>query len=60
MPEHGLGVSQLRQDALGQHLPELHAPLVEGIDVPDGPLCEDTVLVECDQLAERGRRQPIE
>ena len=48
---------ELGNDALGQNLPELYSPLVEGIDLPDRALGEDTVLVKRDQLAERGRRQ---
>ena len=32
-----LRLAQLGDDVLGQHLAELHAPLVEGIDVPDRP-----------------------
>ena len=44
--------------ALGEHLPQLDAPLVERVDVPDGALREDAVLVERDELAERLRREP--
>src|SRR5262245_26475527 len=37
--ELGLGIGrELGDDPLGQHLAELHAPLVERVDVPDGPL----------------------
>ncbi len=43
----------------GQHLAELHAPLVKGEDVPDDPLCEDLVLVERDERAEGFGRQGI-
>ena len=50
---------ELRDDALGQHLAQLDAPLVERVDVPDRALGEDAVLVERDQLAERLRRQPF-
>ena len=50
---------QFRDDALGQHLAQLHAPLIERADVPDGALGEDIVLVERDQLAERFRREPL-
>ena len=53
-----VGALQLGDDPLGQHLAQLHAPLVERIDVPDRALGEDAVLVERDQLAERCRRQP--
>src|SRR6185312_861273 len=44
-------------DPLRQGLAELDAPLVKGIDLPEGALCEDAVLVKRDQLAKRGRRQ---
>ena len=37
---------------LGQLLAQLHAPLVEAVDVPDDALDEDLVLVERDQRAE--------
>src|SRR5207253_4879634 len=45
--------------AAGQHLAQLHAPLIEGVDVPDGALREDAVLIECHERAERLRRQPL-
>ena len=44
---------ELGDDALGERLAQLHAPLVERIDLPDRALGEDAVLVERDQLAER-------
>src|ERR1700730_4062110 len=60
MAELGLGLAhQLGDDALGQYLAEFDAPLVERVDVPDGALGEDVMLVQCDQLAKRGRRQPV-
>src|SRR5438309_882251 len=37
---------QLTGDAAGQHLAQLHAPLVERVDVPDRPLGQHLVLVE--------------
>ncbi len=40
---------------LASTLPELDAPLVEAVHVPDDALDEDLVLVERNQLAERGR-----
>src|SRR5579871_7039757 len=46
-------------DALGQHLAKLHAPLIERIDVPDGALREDFVLVQSDKLAQRFGRQAL-
>jgi len=39
---------KLGDDAVGQHFAEFYAPLVEGVDVPDGALDEDFVLVEGD------------
>src|SRR6266508_4393788 len=42
---------QFRLDPRGQDLAQLHAPLVERIDVPDRPLGEHLVLVQRDQLA---------
>ncbi len=50
---------EFRDDALGQHLAQLDAPLVERVDVPDDALGEDAVLVERDELAERFRREPL-
>src|SRR3954447_7477275 len=52
--------SELVGDPGGEHLAELDAPLVERIDAPDDALGEDAVLVECAQLAQHGRRQPID
>src|SRR5262245_52549439 len=50
---------QLRDDTLGQGLAKLDAPLVEGVDAPDGALGEHAVFVECDQRAQRSRRQTL-
>src|SRR5262245_9396172 len=45
--ELGLGLAlELRHDPLRERLAELDAPLVEGVDAPDGALREDAVLVE--------------
>ena len=44
---------ELGDDPLGERLAQLHAPLVELIDLPDRALGEDAVLVERDQLAQR-------
>src|SRR4029077_15342178 len=53
--EPGLGGSLgLGRDASGQRLAELHTPLVERVDAPDGALHEDLVLVERHQPSERG------
>src|SRR3984885_2557401 len=43
----------LGNDVLGEHLAQLDAPLIEGIDLPDGALGEYRVLIERDQLAQR-------
>ncbi len=50
---------KFRDNALSQHLAQLDAPLIERVDVPDGALGEDTMLVEGDQLAERLGREPF-
>src|SRR5437660_12729484 len=58
MPERRLGLAlDLGDDALGELLAQLDAPLIEGVDVPDDALGEHAVLVEGDQLAERLGRQ---
>src|SRR5262249_47044008 len=54
------GTLELGNDALSQRLPQLHPPLVEGVDAPDGALGEHGVLIECDQLAESLGREPLE
>lgn len=46
---------QLRQDLHGQLFPQLNAPLIERVNLPDSALGENTVLVERHQLAERFR-----
>ena len=48
---------EFRDDALGQDFAELDAPLVEGVDLPDGALGEDRMFVKSDELAESFRRQ---
>jgi len=50
---------KFRDDPLGQYFTQLHAPLVERIDVPDSPLRKDTVLVERDKLSQALRREPF-
>ena len=60
MAELGLGLAlEFRDDALGQNLAEFDAPLIEGVDVPDGALGEHAVLVERDQLSQRRRGQSV-
>ena len=39
---------EFRQDCLRELFAEFHAPLIEGIDVPDDALREDFMLVEGD------------
>src|SRR5262245_57240093 len=55
----GAGALELAGDALGEHLAELDAPLVERVDVPDRALHEHLVLVQRDQRAERFGREPL-
>src|SRR5215470_7876303 len=56
--ELGFGSAlQLRDDRHRQRLAELDAPLVERVDVPDGPLREHAVLVERDERTEGVRGQ---
>src|SRR5262249_10581483 len=50
-----VGGLELGNDRLRQHLAELDSPLVEGVDLPDRPLGEDAVLIQCDQGAEAVR-----
>src|SRR5258708_12400205 len=50
---------EFRNNALGQDLSQLDAPLVKGINVPYGSLDEDAMLVERDQFAQGGRRQSV-
>ena len=53
MRDGGLGGAfQFGEDLCGEDLAEFHAPLIEAVDVPDGSLGEDGVLVEGDELAE--------
>ena len=55
----GVGM-QFGQDAPGELLAELDAPLVVGIQVPDHALDKDLVLVQRDQHAERMRRELLQ
>ena len=50
---------KLGNDLLGQNLAEFHAPLIEGIDLPDRSLGKDAVLVERNQFSQRLRRKPL-
>src|SRR5580765_121364 len=57
----GLGVrAELTRDLLGQHLAELDAPLVEGVDGPHRALGEHAVLVERDEGTECERGELVE
>src|SRR5215813_9016278 len=60
MAELGLTLAfELRDDALSQDLSEFDAPLIERVDVPDRSLGEYAVLIQRNQLPERGRGQTI-
>src|SRR3974390_641873 len=60
MPKFGLSTCfEFGDDALGQHLAKLYAPLIERVDLPDGALREDAVLVEGDQFSEGFRCQSV-
>src|SRR5665213_971925 len=52
-------VFEFRDNALGQHLAEFDAPLIEGIDVPDRALRKDAVLIERKQFTETFWGQPL-
>src|SRR5690348_14109322 len=54
-----LRIAQLRDHFLRELLAQFHAPLVEGVDIPDRALHEDAVLVQRHQRAERIWRQPF-
>jgi len=49
---------EFRDDALGQDLPQLDAPLVERIEVLDRALSKNRVLIMREHLAERFVREP--
>src|SRR5258708_19885137 len=46
------GTLKLRNNAISQYLPQFNAPLIERIDMPDGALNKDLVLVKSDQLTQ--------
>src|SRR5690348_5619728 len=48
----GVLVLEVAEDSGPQHFAELHALLVERVDVPDEPLVSDLVLVEREQGTE--------
>src|SRR5437870_2163749 len=53
------GTFDLRDDALGQNLAQLYAPLIEAIDVPNAALREHAVFIEGYQFPQSFRRQPV-
>src|SRR5579872_3071211 len=50
---------QFGDDPLRQYLAQLHAPLIEGVNLPDRALREDAVLIERHKLAQRLWREPL-
>lgn len=46
------GALQFWNDAVRQYLAQFNAPLIKGIDIPDGALYEDFVFVESNNLAQ--------
>src|SRR4029077_597296 len=46
-------------NALGQLLAELDTPLVERVDVPNGTLCKDAMLVESDEFTKGFWSKPL-
>src|SRR6266545_3504435 len=60
MAESGLRLAlEFRDNALGQYFAQFDAPLIERVDVPDGALGEDGMLVKGDELAESFRREAL-
>ncbi len=60
MIESGLGRAlQFRDNALRQNLPQLYAPLVERIEIPDDALREDVMFVKRDKLPQSRGCQPF-
>src|SRR5579859_5851629 len=47
-------------DALRQRLAQLNTPLVEGVDLPDGALRKDAVLVEGNKLAQNRGSEAVD
>src|SRR5215469_9517708 len=48
---------ELRNDPFGQYFAELHAPLVEGVNFPNGSLRKNIVFIESNQFPEHVGRQ---
>src|SRR5271165_4938148 len=60
MPECGFCLGfEFRDDPLGKDLAEFNSPLIKGVDVPDGALGKDAVLVERDELTKHLRCKPL-
>ena len=60
MAERGLCLAlEFRDNALGQHLAQFDASLVERVNVPDSALGKDGVLIEGNELAKCFRREPL-
>src|SRR5262252_1197649 len=60
MVEHRFGpVLELGDDALCENFAKLNPPLIEGINVPNGALGEDGVLVKSYQFAQRFWSKPL-
>lgn len=60
MPLHRVGITQFPQHRAGQLLAQFHAPLVEGIHVPDNPLDKDPMLVQGDERTQGAGCQALE
>ena len=54
---NGLFVDEIRQNGFRELLAKLNPHLVKGIDVPNGALNKDLMLVEGDEAAQRLRGQ---
>ncbi len=58
MCEYGLfGILEFGDDAGSKHFSEFNTPLVKRVDIPDGALDEDFMLVERDQSAQNFWRE---
>src|SRR5258708_5975137 len=53
------GTRKFGNNALSQYFAKFDAPLVKGIDMPDGALDKDFVFVERDEFAQGGGRQTV-
>ena len=50
---------QFRGNPIGKHFAQFHPPLIEGIQVPDGPLHEHFMFIQGNQFSQHGRSQFI-